>query len=278
MPLFKHSLVLLFMISVFQIVYTSQAISEIGSDVQIEPLESSKYQSNPQSTVTNPNQNKIKPSSSCPSGRYCLKLTKSFNVNCKSFISNTGSWTNESLGLEMLTAMDEVMKAHKNDDPDQITANCSFYEDINFGASCPNFKSLSFSQKQHVYVWLWAAMAQSHSNCDLNKDVEVHENISLGRTELTDGLFGLEFHYDTRQSNGRDSRFCPHESIADTKNIFFQTRCSASILFDQSCRQPSLFQTTSFFKSITTSDGLVSQLLQNHPLCKTTSELLSFKN
>ncbi len=216
----------------------------------------------PGTTEINAEQVAILQSLPCPGGEYCSGLPSEFNPMCSNFINSEGTYPENSTGLLMLDAMQEVEGAHQNDPVRSKTAQCSFFENINFGRSCPNFKHMTPRQKQHVWIWFWAAVAQDKSSC--NPDVETRRilNANLGRYEVLEGLNGLERHFDARQASGRDSRFCPHES-ADTKNLFFQSRCAASIMYDKSCRGNINAGSLS---------GNVLRLMQKHPLCNSSPQ------
>lgn len=220
----------------------------------------------------------------CPGDEYCPGLPTTgnrerFSKKCLNFIAEDGYFTvprNESdgyekhgFGLLMVEAMQEVERAHPPVTlPDGTTEQCKFSADFNFGYSCPNFKYMSPVQKQHVWVWYWASLAQSESSCNSSADAVGIENEALGRMNIADGLFGLEYNADTREASGRDPRFCPHTGT-DSQNPYFQSRCAASIMYDTQCGK-SVFFPSSYWEQNSYQFQKVSILLQRHPLCKLT--------
>jgi hypothetical protein len=185
----------------------------------------------------------------CPGGQYCPAPFRSFandglsfSKSCNTFIGEDGvvSANDDSVGLQIYEAMREVEAANKKvtNQSGKLTgppSNCTFNSGIDFDRACPNFKDLTPMQKDHVWLWFWASLAQTESSCNPEKEAHGIENEALGKQEIADGLFGLEYSALVRSTNGRDPRFCPHEEIKDTKNTFYQTRCAASIMFDTHC-------------------------------------------
>ncbi len=207
-------------------------------------------------------------SQSCPGTEYCPGLpSRAYSPLCSEYIDANGNYG--ETGLQMLEAMQDIEKAHSADPAGSKTAQCSFFENIDLGSACPNYKYLTALQKQHVWVWMWATIAQTESSCDPNVDARGIFNEKLGRYEVADGLNGLEQHFDSRVSNARDARFCPHDEVKDTKNLYFQTRCSASIMFDTNCNtKTSIVNDESYWQQLQYSTRKVPQFMQRHPLCK----------
>lgn len=221
----------------------------------------------PRPNQLNPEQIAALQARPCPGGEYCPSLPADFNSQCSNFIDSNGSYPGDGLGILMLEAMQEVEQAHASDAEGTNGSQCSFFENINLTPACPNFRYMTPLQKQHVWVWTWAAVAQAESSCNPNVEARGIENTDLGRYEVADGLYGLERHFDSRESNGRDPRFCPHESIADTKNLFFQSRCAASIMYDKHCQGPSVVNSNSYWLQFRDLRGKITRLIQKHPLC-----------
>lgn len=195
---------------------------------------------------------------------------KFFNPRCSEFINPAGGY--EETGIIMLEAMREVEKANQTYPYKQKNRNCSFEKSFDFGRACPNFKYLSPLQKDHVWVWLWASVAQAESSCDPTVDAEGIDNEELGRKNIADGLYGLEYSADTRKLSDRDPRFCPHtaitEEVGGTKNLKFQSRCAASIMFNRQCGS-NIVDENSYWEKLRSNQRKITLLIQRHPLCKT---------
>lgn len=205
----------------------------------------------------------------CPGSDDCPGLPSekdawghSFGILCKEFINDDGNY--ENTGVMMVEAMQLVERTKREANPS--SPQCKFKENIDFGGGCPYFKYLNPQQKDHVLVWYWAAVAQAESSCDPAVDAEGIFNEELGRYNIADGLFGLEYHADTRITAGRDANFCPHSEVQDTKEIGFQTQCAASIMHDRNC-QGSAFDTNTYWEESRTWQRKVGLLMQRHPLC-----------
>ncbi len=213
----------------------------------------------------------------CPGGEFCpgpfqnfKKDGQFFNPLCSEFITEQGEYG--ETGIMMLEAMGQVQSTNQKNPYKSAYKNCDFRKNFDFGRACPNFKYLSPLQKDHVWVWLWASVSQAESSCDPAVDAEGIDNLELGRKNIADGLFGLEYSEDTRKVNDRDPRFCPHreepEEFGGTKNLYFQSRCAASIMFNRQCGK-SVVNSGSYWEQLLTNQRKVFELMQRHPLCKT---------
>ena len=205
---------------------------------------------------------------SCPGSTSCHGPFRSsaqdgsyFDSLCQEFIKSNGELG--ETGQLMLLAMQEVEDANRNNN----TRNCSFQNSFDFGATCPNYKYMSEEQKKHVWVWLWASVAQSKSSCDPAKDAQGIFDDTLGRNRLEDGLFGLEYSADTRRVSGRDPRFCPLSPETDSKTLTFQSRCAASIMYENQCNK-GVVNPESHWAGLQTSQSDIAQRVQRHPLCR----------
>jgi hypothetical protein len=190
-----------------------------------------------------------------------------FSSLCSEFIDSEGNYG--ETGLMMYEAMQQVERTNRGvaADGSLNPGGCSFKNNFDFGRACPNYQYMNGMQKDHVWVWLWASIAQAESSCDPAKDAEGIFNEVLGRNNLADGLFGLEYSADTRRVAGRDPRFCPHVAESDSKNLFFQSRCAVSIMYDRFCNS-SVVNADSYWEQLRSSQREVTQLMQRHPLCQ----------
>jgi hypothetical protein len=202
----------------------------------------------------------------CPGGEFCpgfSSLRDSYSTLCDRFITPSGLVNGDDIGITMYEAMAEVEKAHT---PEGASApTCSFKNNFNFGKACPYFIHMTPLQKDHVWMWLWASIAQAESSCDPTKEARGIIDEETGRQKIADGLFGLEKHFEDRKI--RDPRFCPHEEVADSKNLFFQSRCAASIMYDLNCNKSTIIDSNSYWEQIHYFTRKIPQLMQKHPLC-----------
>ncbi len=210
----------------------------------------------------------------CPGSEDCPGPYRNFDLDgqsfsplCEEFITKDGDYG--ETGILMIEAMQKIENTKLGRKPDGTFAKegCRFNDSFDFGRACPNFKYMSPLQKQHVWVWVWASIAQAESSCDPAKEAKGIYNEVLGRYNIADGLFGLEYAADTRAVAGRDAAYCPHKPEEDSKNLFFQTRCAASILYDNQCGE-GVINSDSYWEKARTNQRQISLLIQRHPLCK----------
>ncbi len=187
-----------------------------------------------------------------------------FNPACRNFIASDGSigpW-----GREFVQAMREVEATHG-----ESIFFGSGSDMIKFGARCRSteyFNSLTESQQEHIWVWTWAAIAQAESSCNPSAQAQGIWNSRYGRYNRADGLMQLEYATQTRNANGRDTRFCPNNT--DSQAISFQARCSASIMARAHSGRFLYTEgrSTTYWDKLRRGNGRIFNLLKRHPLCR----------